>query len=136
MKITEKEAKTKWCPFARVLLPVHQSGNRIGTFHKRIADDVDRKHYEEQEADCTCIGSGCMAWRWEGNPICYVRLPDDSAHACAETEPPRPASLRDSWRWDSSGAAEGESCWVEPIEEAQARTRGYCGLASTPGVYS
>ncbi|MBK8019807.1 MAG: hypothetical protein IPK20_26155 [Betaproteobacteria bacterium] len=65
MKTTEKEAKTKWCPFTRVLLPVHQSGNRIGTFHKRIADDVDRKHYEEQEADCKCIGSGCMAWRWE-----------------------------------------------------------------------
>ena len=62
--MTEAEAMKKWCPFARVLLPVNQSGNRVSTFHKRIAGESDRKHYEEQEADCKCLASGCMAWRW------------------------------------------------------------------------
>lgn len=136
MKTTEKEAKTKWCPFARVLLPVRQSGNRIGTFHKRIADDGEREHYEEQEADCKCIGSGCMAWRWELAPASRVRLPEELAQASTEAEPPRPGNLPESWRWSPSGSDLGEACWSEPIEEASARTRGFCGLASRPGVYS
>lgn len=66
--ITEKDASTKWCPFARVLLPINQAGNRIGTFHKTLTEERDRKHYEQQEADCNCLGSRCMAWRWIENP--------------------------------------------------------------------
>lgn len=63
--MTEAEAKTKWCPMARVLLPVNQAGNRISTFHLTLSDPRDREHYEKQRADCNCLGSGCAAWRWK-----------------------------------------------------------------------
>lgn len=67
MIVTEEQAKEKWCPFARVLLPVHQVGNRISTFHMEVArksDPRDFEHYQRQVADCNCIGSRCMAWRF------------------------------------------------------------------------
>lgn len=60
----ESEAKTKWCPLSRVLLPVHQAGNRVGTFHMQMADERDRKHFQAQIDDCKCIASACMFWRW------------------------------------------------------------------------
>jgi hypothetical protein len=67
--VTESEARKKWCPFARVLLPVNQAGNRISTFHLQLAkksDPRDHEYYLQQEADCNCLGSRCMAWRWAG----------------------------------------------------------------------
>lgn len=50
MILAEEEAKSKWCPLARVVLP-QASGNR-----------------DWIKGDCvtgvaTCIGSACMAWR-------------------------------------------------------------------------
>jgi hypothetical protein len=63
--LTEAEAATRWCPFARVSLPANSAGNRISSFHKSIASTAgDRDHYAQQEADCCCIGSRCAAWRW------------------------------------------------------------------------
>lgn len=47
--MTEEEAKTKWCPFAR---PVAWGGGNRG--HVSGADIEDAQ----------CIGSACMAWRW------------------------------------------------------------------------
>ena len=80
MTLTESEARTKWCPFARVLLPVHQSGNRISTFHKANAEsERDKEHYAQQERDCCCIASDCMAWRWQGRP---VHVPDRDFGYC------------------------------------------------------
>jgi hypothetical protein len=82
---TEEEATQKWCPFARVLLPVNQAGNRVSTFHMQLAEksgSSDAEHYRRQVADCNCIGSRCMAWRWAG----YRRIPStictdqDEAH--------------------------------------------------------
>jgi len=46
--VTEKEARGKWCPFAR-----SSDGNRLGGFTSDFP------------LNCLCIGSGCMAWRWE-----------------------------------------------------------------------
>lgn len=51
--MTEEEAKTKWCPFARV----GSEGNRAFDVGNTI------------QADCHCIGSACMAWRWTLLPI-------------------------------------------------------------------
>lgn len=51
--MTEDEAKTKWCPFARVLSSLqHGIGNR----------DVRGGSYSP---GALCIASACMAWRWD-----------------------------------------------------------------------
>jgi hypothetical protein len=51
--MTEEEAKTKWCPFARLTFSTEgfAAGNRF--------DDCA---WAEKRA--LCIGSDCMAWRW------------------------------------------------------------------------
>lgn len=134
MKMTEKEAQRKWCPFARVLLPINQSGNRIGTFHKSIADDRDRQHYEQQEADCCCIGSRCMAWRWSHELLQRCHSPVDAKDIHAQEEPPRPQFVPVSWKWVPNEDDAFESVWLEPLEEAQARALGFCGLANRPEV--
>jgi hypothetical protein len=68
---TEDEASRCWCPFARVMQPGQQSGNRIGTFMKEIAararangNERDAQHFDDQERDSNCRASRCMAWRW------------------------------------------------------------------------
>lgn len=81
--MTEEQAQQKWCPFARVLLPVHQAGNRISTFHKALAaksGSSDVEHYAQQEADCNCLGSRCMAWRFVGYRPVASATGQDEAH--------------------------------------------------------
>lgn len=57
--MTEDEAKTKWCPFVR-----HSDGN-AGVFNSgnRSEDPINISHSGGQFG-CVCIGSECMAWRW------------------------------------------------------------------------
>ena len=53
----ESEAKTKWCPFVR------------------LTDDFgdNRPSGGAAETFLTCIGSECMAWRWEVSPTELAR---------------------------------------------------------------
>ena len=51
---TENEAKTKWCPFARITN--HHGTVSFNRFLKRNGEVV--------QDDATCIGSACMAWEW------------------------------------------------------------------------
>ena len=55
--MTEDEAKTKWCPFARV-----------GYANGDISSATPNRLTEGSTTDCLnganlCIASGCMAWR-------------------------------------------------------------------------
>lgn len=52
MSMTEEEAKTKWCPHVRV------SNGPDGTWNKFDVGVASPSIY-------TCIGSACMAWRWQ-----------------------------------------------------------------------
>lgn len=62
--MTEDEAITKWCPFARVVKdwrdPTPDDQTRIyGPFNRDCVISLD-----ECDSDLTsCIGSQCMAWR-------------------------------------------------------------------------
>jgi hypothetical protein len=59
--LTEAEAKTKWCPFARVaLFPRDQA---FGPAWNRLRTDDAQSTYP---SEARCIASACMAWRWVG----------------------------------------------------------------------
>ena len=56
--MTESEAQTKWCPFARIVFEQFNiAGNRLNSITSTIPDPS------------RCIGSECMAWRWN-EPTC------------------------------------------------------------------
>jgi hypothetical protein len=52
--ISEEDAKTKWCPFARAS---NNSDDISGT-------TINRNFKGKPDIDCACLASGCMAWRW------------------------------------------------------------------------
>jgi hypothetical protein len=60
--LTEAEAKTRWCPFARVkqLTTVRDTDRGVHD-HSTVAVNRD-KDGSIVESVC-CIGSACMAWR-------------------------------------------------------------------------
>lgn len=65
--VTEEQAKEMWCPAARVAgrIPLDpplgdqtvQGSNRIGSNWRAAPPTI--------LASLACIGSRCMAWRWE-----------------------------------------------------------------------
>ena len=54
--MTEEEAKTKWCPFA---------ASRITKRHIFGTGRVWKNDDDGVYASVRCIGSACMAWRWD-----------------------------------------------------------------------
>jgi hypothetical protein len=62
--MTEQEAKTKWCPMARVAVPVGLTVNRISVELLAISDDKERAYFEQQQKNCQCIASKCACWQW------------------------------------------------------------------------
>ena len=62
MILTEAEAKTKWCPFARFLGQGAQGGRLIALAAVNIGDENGK------EIRSYCISSRCMAWRWAQKP--------------------------------------------------------------------
>ena len=66
--MTEDEAKTKWCPFVRLVFlsqadPATYVGNRFEWTDLELGDELDG-----QRMSGLCIGSECMAWRWTNSP--------------------------------------------------------------------
>lgn len=63
---TEAEAKTKWCPFARVV----QAQSDVGATYPRnrvVEQNKDgevRQDWGGKIIGAQCVGSDCMAWRW------------------------------------------------------------------------
>lgn len=84
---TEDEAKTKWCPFARVTSIDDRPSARpddgalIGphtpSYNRQYVQDFDLKQQLQPDGRharfnviptvALCIGSKCMAWRWNDN---------------------------------------------------------------------
>ena len=125
--MTEDEAKTKWCPFARVPFAAVDSGKvPIGApVSNRTADGTATTTH-------TCFGSACMAFRW-GRAVYPKRVSCDDRRAM--TEPSRPSEIPPSWTFEpylDEGDDNHSARWVEPQEEANKRHEGYCGLAGKP----
>ena len=54
--LTEKEARKKWCPFARVVSVVDRGTTvAAASVNREFASGIADK-------DCLCIASDCMAW--------------------------------------------------------------------------
>lgn len=59
--MTEEEAKTKWCPFARVTADDRHVGDNSAWNRIQVDDGDAAPHLTEQTR---CIGSACMAFRY------------------------------------------------------------------------
>lgn len=54
MLLSEKEAKTKWCPYA--MSAVRRYADSVTVVNRRIGSG-------KPDVDCLCITTDCMAWR-------------------------------------------------------------------------
>lgn len=62
--MTEEDAKAKWCPFARVGGPM-DSVARGTSYNRWPSSDGSEKAMLDESGHIKCIGSACMAWRWD-----------------------------------------------------------------------
>lgn len=63
--MTEDEAKTKWCPFARVGAADHEAHRNPPYVVEGIAlNRVETRDQIGLPAGSLCVASTCMAWRW------------------------------------------------------------------------
>lgn len=59
MRLTEKEADARWCPFSAARSVRTASGEREA--YSVITNQDDG----EGDVFVNCMGSRCMAWRWQ-----------------------------------------------------------------------
>ena len=71
--MTEPEAKTKWCPFIRLTKPDESALTSWNRSWNRV---IDGGPLEET----VCIGSACMAWRWDRPQEIDVPIASDDGH--------------------------------------------------------
>lgn len=113
--MTEDEAKTKWCPFAR---DCNTGGNRV----RYGGDEPDDAYGREAARDMPCIGSACMAWR----------LGEPESGPVVERRPARSGTSRpegEGWGYVSPGEnPQGGADWVR----REVIRHGFCGLAGRP----
>jgi hypothetical protein len=61
--VSEDEAKTKWCPFRRIVRILHDVRKSEHPYEYTATDR------EQVPKELNCVASGCMAWRWTlGSP--------------------------------------------------------------------
>lgn len=104
--MTDEEAKTKWCPFAR---PAEVRPDDCGEVRG------NRNMNGTADPGALCLGSGCMAWRFT----------DKRAGRAVEIieNPQGPPDLSEDHIWVS---LPGNDRW------GRYKRAGYCGLASKP----
>jgi len=63
--MTEDEAKTKWCPF--VQFHMSHDGDTATNRDRFVLPETDltRQLCDAVRHNARCVGSECMAWRWE-----------------------------------------------------------------------
>lgn len=121
--MTEDEAKTKWCPFARGSLCREESlGDTTvgvvigGTGYNRglVVSDDGKTLGLTTPASCFCIASACMAWRWIPGGDTRRKIDAIKEHR----------EQHNSSLLDAKNAV--EATW------RPAGDTGYCGLAGAP----
>ena len=111
--LTEEEAKTKWCPFAR-------SGNEAGCNRNGENGFAVAPH---------CIGSGCMAWR----PVMH-RETLRNYHDDLQVQVNFKAGDRDypdGWQYGHTDK-DRDGRKFDQLHRLTSKVGGYCGLAGAP----
>lgn len=67
--MTEDEARLLWCPYSMTI-------SRTTSVNRLFGEEMDPKASDLVERNTRCLGSGCMAWRWnrDGGPTGYCGL--------------------------------------------------------------
>jgi hypothetical protein len=106
VNVTEAEARKLWCPQARVAFMGQHVGNRVSSAMIRLGvkqadqgDTRDLNYLREHQADCHCLASGCMFWKFTG----YRQVPSsvrgqDEAHGTCGIAADYP--LTGLWKFD------------------------------------
>lgn len=108
MTYTETEARTKWCPFGRSL---NEGGNRPA-YGEAGDGPVEEDYCGDVAMTSPCIGSGCMAWRWNNTRAVVQSSIDGSTRTLNE--------------------GDSYSIITESIVGYEPDGTGYCGLAGGP----
>lgn len=120
--MTEDEAKTKWCPFVRAVLP----GTTLPAGNRGVGPDGT-----EGVKGARCIASACMAWRWttKGGDVVkadikQLRKPPGEVNP-PFSNTPEGYTVRGHDSWGYFSVRRDEVVGHEPGQ-------GYCGLAGSP----
>lgn len=124
MTVTEEKANEMWCPMVRASAS-EDDNNSCNRLTKVLTPPFSM-----------CIGSLCMMWRWDKNPVInrFIVADSDDLFICDEDkEPKRPENVPMSWKF-SPFDGESPAGWIEPHEDACKRRRGFCGIAGKGGA--
>jgi hypothetical protein len=113
--VTEQDAKTKWCPFARVPL------SDAHDFGATAMAAVNRSDFSDTPEYPRCIGSACMAWRWADSPR-------EFQWTAVGADGPGEGWEKSGEPEMSSGGSLMSQRWARPRQNRG----GYCGLAGVP----
>jgi hypothetical protein len=108
--MTEDEAKTKWCPFARV----GSGASGLGSMNRDALPADDPKLITR---NTRCLASACMAWRWSEAKRTAAFLEAVQRHMAAQPKPNFNTAVQAVYA-ETGGQFE--------------RVEGHCGLAGAP----
>jgi hypothetical protein len=126
MLLTEEEATTKVC----------RAGGAVSALMARN----DPPPHGQSDPEPTCLGSGCMMWRWGEREEDVESLFVECANPRALEEPPRQEHVPQSYVWQpaifllNSPVLMQSARWCEPAEERSGWRFGFCGLAGAPAT--
>lgn len=134
---TVEQAKELWCPMVRIARR-EEWNEASGTVGKKPDHEIhtqaivggcntDALGGTRTPASCRCIADKCAMWRWgEGHPMRRIV----NANVFNQNSP-----MSRNFIMHDADENEGEpACYIETEESADARRRGYCGMANRPGV--
>lgn len=116
--MTEDEAKTKWCPHAR-MVETGPNGNSVARNRVTKVDAAFENPtvHADTLAGAQCIASACMAWRWSEGKRAEAFHEAVRAHMRTQAKPNAATATQEVY------AARGHEF---------ERTEGVCGLAGAP----
>lgn len=117
-QMTEDEARTKWCPFARAAEPQRFGDNGPMAPVAAVNRGSDALRDPSWSPNVLCIASACMAWRF--NP---AEIEQRWVREGVDPDPSR----EDGWQISTATKGPGFTTrlWWRPVKSPA----GYCGLA-------